>query len=136
MNPTEPLNPVSTSVSAGSPVAFQVLALSILTVLMLLTVSAGVFKKATKYETAFWCLVWLTGATAIIRYDFTMILARKLGIGRGADLLLYCAVGVMMVGFMMVYIRLRRIRREITLIVRHLALKEAPDGLGPGEQES
>ena len=65
-----------------------------------------------------------------------MTVARKLGIGRGADLLLYCSVGVMMVGFLMVYIRLGRLRREITLIVRHLALKESQEGSNPEKQKT
>jgi hypothetical protein len=128
MNPVEQLGNITTSVSAVSPMRFQLLALTILALLLILTVAAAALKKATSREAAFWCVIWLTGAAAIFKPDLTMTLAKKLGIGRGADLLLYCAVGVMMVGFMMVYIRLRRIRREITLIVRHLALNEAKDG--------
>lgn len=48
-----------------------------------------------------------------------------MGIGRGADLVFYCAVLAIMVRFWMVYIRLRRLRQEITLLVRHLAVREA-----------
>ncbi len=128
MNSIEQVSNLSLSPSAGSPMRFQLLALFVLALLLLLTVAAAALKKATRREAFFWCIVWLTGAAAIFRPDLSMTLARKLGIGRGADLLLYCAVGGMIVGFMMVYIRLRRIRREITLIVRHLALKEAQNG--------
>jgi len=123
---TEPIGPTS----SASPFGFQVVALTILGLLLVLTVTAAAFKKATRGEAAFWSLVWLAAAVAILRYDWTMVVARKLGIGRGADLLLYGTVGIMLVGFMMVYIRLRRLRREITLIVRHLALKESQGGSG------
>lgn len=117
----------------GAPLGFQVVALILLGLLLVLTITAAVFKKATRGEAAFWSMIWITAAVAIVRYEWTMVVARTLGIGRGADLLLYAAVGVMLVGFMMVYIRLRRLRREITLIVRHLALKEAQGGPGPPE---
>ena len=120
---TEPIG----TTSSASPVGFQIIALTILALLLVLTVTAAAFRKATRGEAVFWSLIWLAAAVAILRYDWTMVVARKLGIGRGADLLLYGAVGVMLVGFMMVYIRLRRLRREITLIVRHLALKESQD---------
>ena len=135
MNPVEQLSKISTSMPAGSPMRFQLLALSIVALLLLLTVAAAALKKTTSREAIFWCLIWLTGAASIFRPDLTMTLARKLGIGRGADLLLYSAVGVMMVGFMMVYIRLRRLRREITMIVRHLALKDAQSGPIAEEQK-
>lgn len=130
MNPVEAFNQIPTT-SGGSPMRFQILALVVLGLLLLLTVAAAALKKATRREAVFWCIVWLAGAAAIFRPDLSMSLARKLGIGRGADLLLYSAVGVMMVGFMMVYIRLRRLRREMTLIVRHLALKEAQESPPP-----
>lgn len=111
--------------SSGPPVGFQIVALVFVGLLLVLTLTAWAFKKATRGEAAFWSLVWLAAAVAIVRYDWTMVIAARLGIGRGADLLLYCSVGVMLVGFMMVYVRLRRIRRDITLIVRHLALTKA-----------
>jgi len=136
MNPVEPFSTIPTAVPPGSPWRFQLIALSILAILLLLTVAATITGKATRREAVFWCLVWLTGAAAVYQPDLTMTLARKLGIGRGADLLLYCAVGVMLVGFMMVYVRLRRMRREITLIARHLALKEAKGGQNPQELEN
>jgi len=116
------------SAPSHAPVGFQIVALTILAVFLVLTITAGLFKKVTRGEAAFWGVVWIAAAVAIVRYDWTMVVARMLGIGRGADLLLYGSVGVMLVGFMMVYVRLRRLRREITLITRHLALNEAQRG--------
>lgn len=133
MNPVEQIGNLSSTSAAGSPMRFQLLALVVLGILLLLTLAAAAFKKATRGEAVFWSLVWICAGAGVFRPDLSMTLARKLGIGRGADLLLYCAVGVMLVGFMMVYVRLRRLRREITLITRHLALKEAQsDASNPG----
>ena len=59
-----------------------------------------------------------------------------MGIGRGADLVLYCAVVVMMIGFLMTYSRLRHIQRELTLVVRHIAKREATVGTALDEPEA
>lgn len=113
--------------AAGSPFRFQLLAVILLGLVFILTVAATAFRKITRREGIWWSLVWLAAAGAILRPDLMMGLARKLGIGRGADLVLYGSVCVMLLGFMMTYVRLRRLRREITLVVRHLALKEVQD---------
>ncbi len=104
---------------------FQVLALLVVGCLFFLSLLAMLRTWATRREGLMWALVWLAAAVAIIWPGVTRIVANALGIGRGADLVLYCAVVVMMVGFLMVYVRLRRIRRELTLLVRHLAIRDA-----------
>ena len=48
-----------------------------------------------------------------------------MGISRGTDLLLYIMVLAVLQGFLLVYLRLRRVRRELTILVRKLALLEA-----------
>ena len=96
---------------------FQVLALAVVFSLLILSLLAMRWGWATRRESLIWALVWLVAVTSVI--------ARALGIGRGADLVLYCAVVVMMVGFLMVYVRMRRIRRELTLLVRELAIRDA-----------
>ena len=104
---------------------FQVFSLSIVGCLFVASVVAMWRGWGTLRESLTWALVWLTAAVAIIWPGVTKMIANALGIGRGADLVLYCAVVVMMVGFLMVYVRLRRIRRELTLLVRHLAIRDA-----------
>ena len=104
---------------------FQVLALAVVFSLLILSLLAMRWGWATRRESLIWALVWLVAGGAIIWHDVTSVIARALGIGRGADLVLYCAVVVMMVGFLMVYVRMRRIRRELTLLVRELAIREA-----------
>ncbi len=84
------------------------------------------FRNAgTRRDQFLWSMLWIVSGIAIAWPRLTVIVAGVLGIGRGADLVFYCAVVVMMIGFLMVYARLRRLRRQLTLIVRHLAIEEA-----------
>ncbi|MBU0717710.1 MAG: DUF2304 domain-containing protein [Planctomycetes bacterium] len=110
---------------------FQVLALGFLACLIVGTVVAMVKRSGVHRDNLLWLLLWVLAGLAIAWPDLTAIVAAALGIGRGADLVLYCAVVVMMVGFLMVYVRLRRLRRDLTLLVRHLALRDATATAGP-----
>lgn len=112
---------------------FQVFSLSIVGCLFVASVIAMWRGWGTLRESLTWALVWLAAAVAIIWPGVTKMIANVLGIGRGADLVFYCAVVVMMIGFLMVYVRLRRIRRELTLLVRHLAIRDAV--ITPSPQE-
>ena len=104
---------------------FQILAVAIVAALFCLSVLAALRGWATRREGLAWALVWLATGVAIVQPNLTVRVARALGIGRGADLVLYCAVIVMLVGFFMVYARLRRLRRDLTILTRHLALRDA-----------
>ncbi|MHC4696675.1 MAG: DUF2304 family protein [Planctomycetota bacterium] len=104
---------------------FQIVALVVIGVLFIATIAATVRGSVTRREGLAWALLWLAAGIAIARPGITAATARALGIGRGADLVLYCAVVVMLVGFLMVYARLRRLRRDVTLLVRHLAIRDA-----------
>jgi hypothetical protein len=62
---------------------------------------------------------------ALVRPEWTAAAARFLGIARGADLVFYCSILSAMVGFLLTYLRLRRLESEITRLVRELALARA-----------
>jgi len=104
---------------------FQILAVAVVTGLLALSIVAMARGWATRREGLAWAFVWLCTGVAIARPDLTTFVAQALGIRRGADLVLYCAVIVMLVGFFMVYARLRRLRRDLTLLTRHLAIRDA-----------
>ena len=70
-----------------------------------------------------------SGTLAVAFPDLTPRVAKSVGIGRGADLVLYCAVLFMLAGFFFVYLRLVRLRRYVTELVRHIAILEARDNL-------
>ncbi|UCC31455.1 MAG: DUF2304 domain-containing protein [Phycisphaerales bacterium] len=114
---------------------FQTLALIAIAALFVLTLVAAVRGWATRRDALLWALLWLVAGVAIMWPGVTKVIANALGIGRGADLVLYCAVVVMMLGFLMVYVRLRRIRREMTLLVRELAMRDAvSEGKPPSDE--
>jgi hypothetical protein len=114
---------------------FQGLVLALFVVLALFTISAGMRGAVRKRIVVFWLSVWLSGSIAIVWPHSTAVVAHALGIGRGADLLLYSSVLVMFVAFFYVYARFRRLERQITLLVRRLAIqnvaKAAPQNLLP-----
>ena len=90
----------------------------------------------SRREGLIWAAIWLAAGTAVAWPRITAVIARALGIGRGADLLLYCSVIVMIVGFLMVYSRLRAVRRDLTLLVRRLAIAEADTTATPLPDEA
>ena len=104
---------------------FQGLVLMLFSLLTAVTLSAALRGFVRKRIVALWLSLWSLGAIAIIWPRSTLIVARWLGIGRGADLLLYLSVLLMLVGFFYVYARFRRLDRQITLLVRRLAIETA-----------
>lgn len=104
---------------------FQIIAIAVVGLLLVLILAAVGRGWTTRREGFVWALVFLTAGTAILWPRLTVVIAKVMGIGRGADLLLYCAVVTMMIGFLMTYSRLQRLRRELTLLVRQLAIERA-----------
>ena len=109
---------------------FQSLVVGLFVVLAVFTVSAGMRGAVRKRIVAFWLSVWLAGSVAVIWPHSTAVIAHALGIGRGADLVLYSSVLVMCVAFFYVYTRFRRLDRQLTLLVRKLAIQNAHDAAG------
>jgi hypothetical protein len=104
---------------------FQGAALMVFSLLTAMTLSAGVRGLVRKRIVAVWLAIWTIGALAIVWPRSTFLVARWLGIGRGSDLLLYLSVLFMLVGFFYVYGRFRRLDRQITVLVRRLAIEDA-----------
>ena len=57
----------------------------------------------------------------------TYPLAHLVGIGRGADFVIYCALLVLLRVLFYLYHQNRRLESQLTQIVRHLALKETKE---------
>src|SRR5437763_43851 len=57
--------------------------------------------------------------------DFTNVVASKLGVGRGADLLFYICILLFLFIIMKLYSRLRRLEQKLTEFVRDKAKQEA-----------
>jgi hypothetical protein len=105
--------------------AFQIVLLGIVMAFLVLTIAAGARRWVSLKSMALGIVVLCLAAVAVTWPDLTTRCARAVGISSGSNLLLYCTVVVMCSGFLMVYVRLRRLRRELTLLVRELALRDA-----------
>ena len=114
--------------------SFQILLLVVLALLLVGSVAAMLRGWAARREGTVWVGLCMAAAVATVWPKLTGRVAEVLGIGRGADLVFYCAVVVMMVGFWVTYMRLRYLRRELTLLVRHIAILQAEENPNPTDQ--
>jgi hypothetical protein len=110
--------------------AFQYVVLTLLVLLATVTMRTAIVGRARKRVTVLWMIIWLTGAGATIWPNATRDVARKLGIGRGTDLVMYCSVLLLMTGLFYVYTRMRHMDRTMTLLVRELAIERARRPVG------
>ncbi len=107
---------------------FQWILVGAIAALAAVAVLAIVKGKIGRIAGAAWIVVLLVGLLASIDPERVTKVANALGINRGADLVLYLLALAVFWGFLLVYIRLRRVRRELTLVVRRLAVMEAEEG--------
>jgi hypothetical protein len=104
---------------------FQIVTLPLLAVMVLATaIQIGRRRLAARFGAA-WIALWIAAAMAIADPDVLVRIAHFLGIGRGADLVLYLSILFTFVAFFVTYLRFRRIDEQMTKIVRHLAIRDA-----------
>jgi hypothetical protein len=89
--------------------------------------AVGVFLRALRNPGSrrsgfFWAFVWLVAAGLITDPSATTTLASWVGIGRGADLVLYVATLAGLGAALFFYARFRRLEVVITGIIRREAL--------------
>lgn len=117
-------------VSNGAPGVFQWLAVS---GLALLAARELVSLRGGRLGPRAWALrtlILVAAAATIVRPGLVQGLAVSVGIGRGADVVLYGFVLVLIVESFYFYSRTCELRREMTELMRHLALAEARRGEG------
>ena len=110
--------------------AFQMITLPILALLFLERLVALGRGRSPRRVVLFWAVVWLGAGVCVAHPGVTVAIARPLGIARGADLVSYCAVLFMFVGFWMTYLRLRRLEMTVTQLVRQMAIQNPMRGEG------
>jgi hypothetical protein len=75
-------------------------------------------------------VVWLGAAATIYNPGITSYVANSLGIDRGADLVLYVFVLVFLATAFRFYAQGVKLQRQLTQVVRHVAISEAEKGGG------
>ena|SRR5271167_1408580 len=78
---------------------------------------------------------FVTACAFVLFPDSTTRIAHLLGVGRGADLLLYLALFAGIHGFLLLYLRTRRLERKVTELIRAVAILNAQD-FGSGQPAS
>jgi hypothetical protein len=73
-------------------------------------------------------VIWLSAAVTIAQPDLTQDLANLAGITRGTDLVLYLFVLAFLATSFYFYSRYRRLQRQVTDLVRYLALRDPHRG--------
>ena len=104
---------------------FQIILLVLLVATALATAVAGLRRMIGRPTAAILLVVLLIGCLATLDPDRTTVVARAVGVNRGTDLIVYLMTLVVLQGFVVFYLRLRKVRRELTLLVRRLAILEA-----------
>lgn len=107
--------------------SFQWIAFVVLGISFVITLALTVRRRIAPRVGFAWGMLWIAAAVAIARPELTATVAKALGIGRGADLVLYIAILAMVFGFFAVYVRMRRIESDLTKIVRELAIRNAEE---------
>lgn len=69
-------------------------------------------------------VLWSAAGIAILRPEITNVVAQRLGIGRGTDLVVYLSAISFLVAFFYFYWKARRLESDLTAIVRSLAIAE------------
>lgn len=72
----------------------------------------------------YWIIFWSAAAVIVIWPDATFYLAKILGIGRGADLIVYVSLVIIFFLIFKLMATQEKQRREITEMTRALSLKE------------
>ncbi|GJM26934.1 MAG: hypothetical protein DHS20C16_33490 [Phycisphaerae bacterium] len=103
--------------------AFQWIVLPILVLLIIERFVTLLRGNGSRRVALFWGLVWCGAAIAIAWPDLTTSIASGFGLRRGADLVMYFAILFGFVGFYMIYVRMRRLDANLTLLVRKLAIE-------------
>lgn len=77
-----------------------------------------------RFEAVIWSAVWIGAGVVIWRPEVSSIFARWLGIGRGADAILYAAIVVLLILVFNLHVAHHRLERKLTDLVQAQALRD------------
>ncbi len=107
----------------------QVLLLAFVLVALVKVIYSYQQRRLAPLDVLFWGLVWMGTAAIIIFPDVTSFVAHLLGIGRGADLIIYASLLISFYLIFRLYVALTRLEQEVTELVRAIALERLPESL-------
>lgn len=106
--------------------------LPILVSLFVLVMLAKLFKQRRDHKLSTmsliaWLILWLVVLLVFWQPEITSSLALMLGVQRGADLVIYLAIIVMLYLLYRIFVRLNKIEEDISKVVRSEAIKNVRD---------
>jgi len=75
-----------------------------------------------RLEAVLWTALWLAAAVVVWRPETSSAVAHVVGIGRGADLVVYGSLVLLFILIFRIYVSLDRLERHLTTLVRREAL--------------
>lgn len=73
---------------------------------------------------ALWTVLWAAIVAVVLRPDLASEAARRLGVGRGADVVVYLSIAALFYLQFRLFARVEDQERQITRLARELALKD------------
>ena len=77
-------------------------------------------KEVSLGALVFWCIFWLVVLVVVWQPRLSTDLANRLGVGRGTDLIMYVSVAALFYFIFRLTVRIEKIEKSITKIVREL----------------
>jgi hypothetical protein len=110
---------------------FQTIFVPLCSLMALLMLARALRGRVSRRNGLFWTIVWATAALFIATPSSTTTVARWLGIGRGADLVLYVATLSGLAASVYFYMQHRTLEALVTGLIRREALANARQGSEP-----
>lgn len=82
-----------------------------------------------------WVFFWLAVGGVVLAPQTTDALARFVGVGRGADFIIYISLTALFYLAFRLFVKIEDVEREITRLVRKLALEEQQEAIGNRQEE-
>ena len=102
---------------------FQLGGLVFSIIMITLSITAIARQQLRRTTGILWLAFWTAAAAAILRPNITRTVAKAIGIGRGADLVMYCGLLATAIGFFLLYLRFSQLETNITKLVLHMAIQ-------------
>jgi len=105
----------------------QLILIFIIVVIILRLIFKLKIKEVNPKQFFSWLFLWLVAILVIWQPQLTVVLANRVGIGRGVDLVIYVAIIVIFYLMFRLLLRIEQVEKNITKIVRADALKNISD---------
>lgn len=112
-----------TAAAAITPIQFILLA--VFGLACALSIAALKLRKLSPPTSIAAAAISAAACVAAVFPDLTTRLANLVGINRGTDLIVYATAAIVFIGFLHLYVRLRRVRSELTELARDIAIRDA-----------